>query len=392
MLQADGGMRTGRDVVIAALLGAEEVGASTAPLVALGCIMMRVCHLNTCPVGIATQDEELRRRFAGKPEHVIRFFTLLAEDVRAIMAGLGISRFADLVGRVDLLRVDRDDHWKASGLDLTPLLAPGGDGERSSRPASFRPEAPLDDELIAALPSARLELPITNRDRTVGGMLSGEIIRREIDADMKVTFRGSAGQSFGAWLAPGVELTVYGDVNDYAGKGLSGGVIAVRPDASAPATADEDVIAGNTTLYGATSGRAFFRGVAGERFAVRNSGADAVVEGVGDHCCEYMTGGHVVVLGVDRAQLRGGHERRDRLRARPRRRRSPRAATRPWSGSMRSTPATTGCCTRCCSSTASGRARAPRRPCWPTSGRRRSSRSSRTTTSARSSARWREAA
>ena len=152
VLQADGGMRTGRDVVIAALLGAEEVGASTAPLVALGCIMMRVCHLNTCPVGIATQDEELRRRFAGKPEHVIRFFTLLAEDVRAIMAALGISRFADLVGRVDLLRVDRDDHWKASGLDLTPLLAPGGDGERSSRPASFRPEAPLDDELIAALP------------------------------------------------------------------------------------------------------------------------------------------------------------------------------------------------------------------------------------------------
>jgi glutamate synthase domain-containing protein 2/glutamate synthase domain-containing protein 1/glutamate synthase domain-containing protein 3 len=297
VLQADGGMRTGRDVVIAALLGAEEVGASTAPLIALGCIMMRVCHLNTCPVGIATQDPVLRERFAGKPEHVVRFFTLLAEDVRVIMASLGIARFADLVGRVDLLRVNRDDHWKASGLDLTPLLAPGGDGERCSRPASFRPEAPLDELLIAALPTVREELSITNRDRTVGGMLSGEIVRRGIAADVRATFRGSAGQSFGAWLTSGVELTVLGDVNDYAGKGLSGGVIAVRPDPESRAGADEDVIAGNTTLYGATSGKAFFRGWAGERFAVRNSGADAVVEGVGDHCCEYMTGGRVVVLG-----------------------------------------------------------------------------------------------
>jgi glutamate synthase domain-containing protein 2/glutamate synthase domain-containing protein 1/glutamate synthase domain-containing protein 3 len=297
VLQADGGMRTGRDVVIAALLGAEEIGASTAPLVALGCIMMRVCHLNTCPVGIATQDEELRRRFAGKPEHVVRFFTLLAEDVRAIMGSLGIARFADLVGRVDLLRVDRDDHWKASGLDLTPLLAPGGDGERCSRPASFRPRAPIDERLIAALPHVREALPITNVDRTVGGMLSGEIARRGVRADVQVVFRGSAGQSFGAWLTRGVELTVHGDVNDYAGKGLSGGVIAIRPDPDALAGADEDVIAGNTTLYGATSGRAFFRGLAGERFAVRNSGADAVVEGVGDHGCEYMTGGRVVVLG-----------------------------------------------------------------------------------------------
>ncbi|HEY6891141.1 MAG TPA: glutamate synthase large subunit [Solirubrobacter sp.] len=297
VLQADGGMRTGRDVVIAALLGAEEVGASTAPLVALGCIMMRVCHLNTCPVGIATQDPELRERFAGKPEHVVRFFTLLAEDVRVIMASLGIARFADLVGRADLLRVDRNESWKASGLDLTPLLAPGGDGERCSRPASFRPDAPIDEQLIAALPDGRVTLPITNVDRTVGGMVSGEIVRRGIEADLKATFRGSAGQSFGAWLTSGVELTVYGDVNDYAGKGLSGGVIAVRPDADARAGAEEDVIAGNTTLYGATAGRAFFRGLAGERFAVRNSGADAVVEGVGDHCCEYMTGGHVVVIG-----------------------------------------------------------------------------------------------
>jgi glutamate synthase (NADPH/NADH) large chain/glutamate synthase (ferredoxin) len=213
------------------------------------------------------------------------------------MASLGIARFADLVGRVDLLRVDRNHQWKASGLDLTPLLAPGGDGERCSRPASFRPEAPIDEQLIAALPDGRVTLPITNVDRTVGGMLSGEIVRRGIEADLKATFRGSAGQSFGAWLTSGVELTVYGDVNDYAGKGLSGGVIAVRPDADARPGAEEDVIAGNTTLYGATAGRAFFRGLAGERFAVRNSGADAVVEGVGDHCCEYMTGGHVVVLG-----------------------------------------------------------------------------------------------
>ena len=298
VLQADGGMRTGRDVVIAALLGAEEVGASTAPLVALGCIMMRVCHLNTCPVGIATQDPELRERFAGTPEQVIRFFTLLAEDVRVIMAGLGISRFADLVGRVDLLRVDRDDQLE--GERAGPHAAARARAATASAARGrrlFRPEAPIDEQLIAALPSVRLSLPITNVDRTVGGMLSGEIVRRGIDADMKVSFRGSAGQSFGAWLAPGVELTVHGDVNDYAGKGLSGGVIAVRPDPDARAGADEDVIAGNTTLYGATSGRAFFRGLAGERFAVRNSGADAVVEGVGDHGCEYMTGGHVVVLG-----------------------------------------------------------------------------------------------
>jgi glutamate synthase (NADPH/NADH) large chain/glutamate synthase (ferredoxin) len=291
VLQADGGMRTARDVVIAGLLGAEEVGASTAPLVVLGCIMMRVCHLNTCPVGIATQDPELRARFAGKPEHVVRFFNLLAEDVRVIMASLGFARFKDLVGRVDLLRVDRLDHWKASALDVTALLGRGGDGDRRSRPQAVDLKSPLDYELVEQLPVVRGEYAITNRDRTVGGLLSGEIVRRGLDADVRVTFRGSAGQSFGAWLAPGVDLTVIGDVNDYAGKGLSGGVITVH------GVADGDVVAGNTTLYGATSGRAFFRGMAGERFAVRNSGADAVVEGCGDHGCEYMTGGHVVVLG-----------------------------------------------------------------------------------------------
>jgi glutamate synthase (NADPH/NADH) large chain/glutamate synthase (ferredoxin) len=242
-------------------------------------------------VGIATQDPVLRERFAGKPEHVIRFFTLLAEDVRVIMASLGVARFKDLVGRVDLLRVDRLDHWKAIGLDVTPLLSRGGDGERRSRPQAVDLEAPVDYALVEQLPVVRGEYPITNRDRTVGGLLSGEIVRRGIDADVRVTFRGSAGQSFGAWLAPGVDLTVIGDVNDYAGKGLSGGVITVH------GVHDGDVVCGNTTLYGATSGRAFFRGLAGERFAVRNSGADAVVEGCGDHGCEYMTGGHVVVLG-----------------------------------------------------------------------------------------------
>ena len=296
VLQADGGLRTARDVVIAALLGAEEMGFSTAPLVAMGCIMMRVCHLNTCPVGIATQDARLRERFAGTPEQVVRYFTLLAEDVRVLMARLGVARFEDLVGRVELLRT------KGSGraeLDLTPLLARGGDGERRSRPETVELEAPLDYVLVERLGApVRGTFPITNRDRTVGGLLSGEIVRRGLEGDVQVTFRGSAGQSFGAWLAPGVELTVLGDVNDYAGKGLSGGVIAVRPDPAAPAGADADVIAGNTTLYGATSGAAFFRGTAGERFAVRNSGADAVVEGLGDHGCEYMTGGTVIVLGL----------------------------------------------------------------------------------------------
>ena len=273
------GCAPARDVVIAALLGAEEIGASTAPLVALGCIMMRVCHLNTCPVGIATQDPELRERFAGKPEHVVRFFTLLAEDVRVIMASLG-DRALRRPGRPrrPAARRPRRPLEGARPRPDAAARAAAATASGRSRPASFRPEAPIDEQLIAALPVVRGAAADHQRDRTVGGMLIGEIVRRGIDADVQVTFRGSAGQSFGAWLAPGVELTVIGDVNDYAGKGLSGGVIAVRPERRRGA--DEDVIAGNTTLYGATRGRAFFRGLAGERFAVRNSGADAVVEGV----------------------------------------------------------------------------------------------------------------
>ena len=307
VLQADGGVKTGRDVVVAALLGAEEVGFSTAPLIALGCIMMRVCHLNTCPVGIATQDPELRRRYAGRPEQVVRFAVLVAEEARRIMASLGIRRFDDLIGRADLLRVRPGESWKAEALDLTPLLEAGA--ERMTRRTPRQREALLDDELIAGARPAlahgrRVELqrPVTNADRAVGALLSGAVTRRRgarglPESTIRVTLTGSAGQSAGAWLAPGIDFTVQGDVNDYAGKGLSGGLLTVRPDARSPLRAEDNVIAGNTTLYGATAGRAFFRGLAGERFAVRNSGAATVVEGVGDHGCEYMTGGRVVVLG-----------------------------------------------------------------------------------------------
>ena len=314
-VQVDGQIRTGRDVVIAALLGADEVGFSTAPLVATGCVMMRVCHLNTCPVGIATQDPELRRRFTGRPEHVVNYLLEVAQEARQIMATLGVRMFQDLIGRPELLEADPAiEHWKARGVDLTGLLAQP-EGEATAHRRQSRPQSPvLDDSLdhLMILPAARraisggdpvrLQMPISNVHRAVGGLLSGEIVRRHgpqglPEGSVDVTFRGSAGQSFGAWLAPGVMLTVDGAVNDYAGKGLSGGVIAVRPAPDATFTAEENVIAGNVALYGATAGRAFFRGLAGERFAVRNSGARAVVEGVGDHGCEYMTGGRVAVLG-----------------------------------------------------------------------------------------------
>jgi glutamate synthase (NADPH/NADH) large chain/glutamate synthase (ferredoxin) len=313
-VQTDGQLKTGRDVVIAALLGADEMGFSTAPLIATGCVMMRACHLNTCPVGIATQDPELRRRFTGQPEHVVNFFFHIAEEARRLMAQLGIRRFEELVGRVDLLRTDDAiDHWKARGVDLTNLLA------RPDVPADaplrrlHGPDSPLpgalDWELIErsrpALEdgtSVAGEVAVRNVNRTVGGLLSNAITKRYgaaglADGRIKFTLRGSAGQSFGAWLAPGIELTLVGDANDYTGKGLSGGTIAVRPPEDATFAAEENVIVGNTVLYGATAGKAFFRGLAGERFAVRNSGATAVVEGVGDHGCEYMTGGSVVVLG-----------------------------------------------------------------------------------------------
>jgi glutamate synthase domain-containing protein 2/glutamate synthase domain-containing protein 3 len=313
-VEVDGQMKTGRDVVIAGLLGAEEMGFSTAPLIATGCIMMRVCHLNTCPVGIATQNPELRRRFEGTPEHVVNYFFLVAEEAREIMARLGIRRFDDLVGRTDLLEFDAAiNHWKAAGVDLSAVLEPASTDPEHIRHKVEEPPPVLDDaldhEIIAAARPAlergepvRLEFGVRNRNRTVGGLLSSAIATAHgedglPDGTITVTFTGSAGQSFGAWLVKGVDFTLWGDANDYAGKGLSGGTLVVRPPEASTFVAEENVVVGNTVLYGATSGRAFFRGLAGERFAVRNSGAHTVVEGVGDHGCEYMTGGRVVVLG-----------------------------------------------------------------------------------------------
>ena len=313
-VQTDGQLKTGRDVVVAALLGADEMGFATAPLIATGCIMMRACHLNTCPVGIATQDPELRRRFQGTPEHVVEFFFFIAEEVRALMAKLGIARFEDLIGRVDLLEADQAiEHWKQRGIDLAnvllrPDVAPGAPLRRTQAQATPLTGA-LDWELIEhARPALEHgtrvsgEFSIRNVNRTVGGLLSNALTRARGAAGLppetiSYTLRGSAGQSFGAWLAPGIALTLVGDANDYVGKGLSGGTIAVRPPEEARFAAEDNVLIGNTVLYGATAGKAFFRGRAGERFAVRNSGAQAVVEGVGDHGCEYMTGGTVVVLG-----------------------------------------------------------------------------------------------
>jgi glutamate synthase domain-containing protein 3 len=314
VVETDGQMRTGRDVVIAALLGADEYGFSTAPLIALGCVMMRVCHLNTCPVGIASQDPVLRERFQGQPEHVVNYLFMVAEEARGLMAALGVRTVDELIGRTELLVPDAAvDHWKARGLDLAPLLEVPEEAYGRPRHRIRGPEPVLEDaidhELVKACartisggPRVRLERPIENKNRTVGGLLSNAITlergpRGLSDGAIEIAFRGSAGQSFGAWLAPGVTLTLHGDVNDYAGKGLSGGTICVRPPEDAGFLAENCVIAGNTILYGATAGKAFFRGLAGERFAVRNSGAHTVVEGIGDHGCEYMTGGRVVVLG-----------------------------------------------------------------------------------------------
>jgi glutamate synthase (NADPH/NADH) large chain/glutamate synthase (ferredoxin) len=313
-VQVDGQLKTGRDVAIAAMLGADEMGFATAPLIASGCIMMRACHLNTCPVGIATQDPELRKRFAGTPEHVINYFHFVAEDVRRILAGLGMRTMDELIGRADLLDSSKViGHWKAHGIDLSgllsvPTLAPGTPLRRVRDQEPVLCDA-LDWNLIEHSENAldhggrvELERPVLNTNRCVGGLLSGEIARRHGAAGLpedsiNVHFVGSAGQTFGGWLARGVTFTLDGVANDYTGKGLSGGVLVVRPPADAAYVAEENVIIGNTVLYGATSGRAFFRGLSGERFAVRNSGAHAVVEGVGDHGCEYMTGGRVVVLG-----------------------------------------------------------------------------------------------
>ncbi len=314
-VEVDGQMKTGRDVVVAALLGADAFGFSTAPLIAMGCIMMRVCHLNTCPVGIATQDPELRRRFTGTPDQVVNYLLLVAEEVRQIMASLGIRRVQDMIGRTELLDMDAAiDHWKAKRVDLSMVL--GSPDIPADAPRSrVRPQVPvlddaLDWELVQNCAPALEDgqavklgpVPLRNVNRAVGGILSGEISRRHgfeglPEGTIEIAFSGSAGQSFGAWLAPGVTFSLRGETNDYTGKGLSGGVVAVRPPESALFRAEENMIVGNTVLYGATDGRAFFRGLAGERFAVRNSGALAVVEGVGDHGCEYMTGGRVVVLG-----------------------------------------------------------------------------------------------
>jgi len=314
VVQVDGQLKTGRDVVIAALLGAEEFGFATAPLVVSGCIMMRVCHLNTCPVGVATQDPELRKKFAGKPEFVENFFRFLAEEVRELMAELGFRTIDEMVGRVDCLDMKPAvDHWKASGVDLANVLqqpAVSADAVRhQTRSQDHGLDEILDRQIIAAAwpaiegkRSVTLSFPIRNANRATGTMLGYEITRRHggaglADDTITLQFAGSAGQSFGAFVPRGVTLRLEGDANDYWGKGLSGGRLLVYPPAAATFKAEKNVIIGNVALYGATSGEAFVRGIAGERFAVRNSGATAVVEGVGDHGCEYMTGGRVVVLG-----------------------------------------------------------------------------------------------
>jgi glutamate synthase domain-containing protein 2/glutamate synthase domain-containing protein 3 len=314
-VEVDGQLKTGRDVVIASLLGADEFGFSTAPLIAMGCILMRVCHLNTCPVGVATQDPALRARFQGTPDHVVNYLMNVAEEVRQLMAWLGIRRMEEMTGRTDLLDMDGAiEHWKASKIDLSSVLCspevPASVERRRTRGPEPVIEDALDWELVRRCAPALdggepLKLgpvPVRNVNRTVGGILSGEIARRHGAAGLpegtiEINLSGSAGQSFGAWLAPGVTLMLRGETNDYAGKGMSGGILAVRPPEGALFRAEENMIVGNTVLYGATAGRAFFRGLAGERFAVRNSGVSAVVEGIGDHGCEYMTGGRVVVLG-----------------------------------------------------------------------------------------------
>src|SRR5438874_1733985 len=314
-VQVDGQMKTGRDVVVGAILGADEFGFATAPLVVEGCIMMRKCHLNTCPVGVATQDPVLRRKFEGKPEHVVNYFFFVAEEVRELMAQLGVRKVDDLIGRSELLDMQKGvEHWKAKGLDFTRVFAmpkmPPDVARYRREQQDHGLQKALDNRLIElAAPALErgervtIEMPIRNINRTVGTMLSWHIARRYghdglPDNTIHVRFAGSAGQSFGAFLAKGVTLDLVGDTNDYCGKGLSGGRISVQPSPKFRGEPTENIITGNVVLYGAIAGEAYFRGVAGERFAVRNSGAHAVVEGVGDHCCEYMTGGLVVVLGA----------------------------------------------------------------------------------------------
>ncbi len=314
VVQADGQMKTGRDVAIAALLGAEEYGFATAPLVVMGCIMMRVCHLDTCPVGIATQNADLRAKFAGRAEHVVNFFRFVAEEVREIMARLGFRRLDDMIGRSDLLDMKRAiGHYKARGLDFSKIFyrpeVEAGTLVRKAIAQDHGLEKALDQELLPLAAPAlergepvEIRMPIRNVNRTVGTILGSEVTRRYggpglPDDTIRLRFDGSAGQSFGAFVPRGMTLTLVGDANDYVGKGLSGGKIIIKPPLGSPFVAEDNVLIGNVALYGATAGLAHFRGRAGERFCVRNSGAVAVVEGVGDHGCEYMTGGTAVILG-----------------------------------------------------------------------------------------------
>jgi glutamate synthase (NADPH/NADH) large chain len=323
ILQADGQLKSGKDIIISALLGAEEFGFSTSALIVLGCVMMRKCHLNTCPVGVATQNAELRKRFRGKADNVVTFFTFLAEEVRELLAELGYRKMDDIIGRFDLLERNPEvNHWKIKNLDLSALLTmPSESVNNAMHCCSFqdpKTDNILDRELIAGAEKALadkqpviIERPIHNTDRTTGAMLSGKIATMYgseglPDGTIKCRFKGSAGQSFGAFLTPGVELYLEGDSNDYLGKGLSGGRIIVVPPVGSIFESDKNIIIGNTVLYGATRGEIFISGVAGERFGVRNSGANAVVEGVGNHCCEYMTGGRVVVLGSTGSNFAAG--------------------------------------------------------------------------------------
>lgn len=315
VLQTDGQLKTGRDIVVAALLGAEEFGFSTAPLIALGCIMMRKCHLNTCPVGIATQDPELRKKFKGSPDHVVNYLFMVAEEARQLMAKLGFMSINKMIGRVDVLETDRAlDHWKASGLDLSSILTPAKIVYHDTEvyrtiDQDHGLEKALDIELIKLAQAAihkgekvKIELPVINTNRVVGTMLSNEVAKKWHqdllpEDTIHIRLTGSAGQSLAAWLAKGITIEVEGDANDYVGKGLSGGKVVIYPPRESTFIAEENIIVGNVVLYGATSGEAYFRGVAAERFCVRNSGANTVVEGIGDHGCEYMTGGRAVILG-----------------------------------------------------------------------------------------------
>ena len=313
-VQVDGGLRTGRDVVVGALLGADEFGFATAPLIASGCIMMRKCHLNTCPVGIATQDPQLRKKFTGAPEHVVNYFFFVAEEVRELMAEMGFRTLNEMIGQTEVLDTRAAiDHWKAKGLDFTNLFHKPEEADRVDVHHTGEQNHPIKDILDRKFietvwptlengTPVQAEFPIGNTNRAAGAMLSGEVARLHGHAGLPddsiwFTLKGVAGQSFGAWGAHGVTLDLIGEANDYVGKGLSGGKLIVRPDPESGINPDESMIVGNTVLYGAVTGECYFRGIAGERFAVRNSGAIAVVEGAGDHGCEYMTGGIVVVLG-----------------------------------------------------------------------------------------------